>query len=181
MGRHQWIANAGRRKTLGSGHRKEEHVLSIPIPGFGSLTLDHLVLDYNGTLAVDGVLVPGVKEALNTLSETIAVHVVTADTFGLAAEGLQGVNCKLTVLEKGSQDQAKADFVNRLGPDRTVSIGNGRNDALMLSASGLGIVVILAEGACSVSLNAADVVCTDIIHALDLLMHPLRLTATLRS
>jgi soluble P-type ATPase len=87
----------------------------------------------------------------------------------------------MSVLEKGGQDQAKADFVKRLGADRTVSIGNGRNDALMLSASRLGIAVVLAEGASTVSLNAADIVCTDIVHALELLMHPLRLTATLRS
>jgi soluble P-type ATPase len=156
-------------------------LLSIQIPGFGSLTLEHVVLDYNGTLAVDGVLIPGVKEVLNLLSEKLTVHVVTADTFGLAAKGLYGVNCQLTVLEKGHQDQAKADFVHRLGTDRTVSVGNGRNDALMLSASRLGIAVILAEGASTVSLNAADIVCTDIVCALELLTHPLRLTATLRS
>ncbi len=156
-------------------------MISIQIPGFGALTLEHLVLDYNGTLAVDGILLPGVKAALNTLATKLTVHVVTADTFGLAAKGLQGVTCKLTILEKGRQDQAKADFVNRLGADQTVSIGNGRNDALMLSASTLGIAVVLAEGASTVSLNAADIVCTDIVHALELLMHPLRLTATLRS
>jgi soluble P-type ATPase len=139
------------------------------------------VLDYNGTLAVDGLLLPGVKAALNTLAAKLAIHVVTADTFGKAADGLAGVDCRLTVLEAGRQDQAKVNFVNRLGAKRTASIGNGRNDALMLSASALGIAVILAEGASTVSLNAADIVCTDIVSALELLMHPLRLTATLRS
>lgn len=156
-------------------------MLSITVPGFGSVTLENLVLDYNGTLAVDGVLLPGVKEALNTLAAQLSVYVVTADTFGKAADGLEGVNCRLTVLEPGRQDQAKVNFVNRLGADRTASIGNGRNDALMLAASALGIVVILAEGASTVSLNAADIVCTDIVSALELLVHPLRLTATLRS
>jgi soluble P-type ATPase len=122
-------------------------MLSITVPGFGSVTLENLVLDYNGTLAVDGVLLPGVKAALNTLAAQLSVYVVTADTFGKAAGGLEGVNCRLTVLEPGRQDQAKVNFVNRLGADRTASIGNGRNDALMLAASALGIVVILAEGA----------------------------------
>jgi soluble P-type ATPase len=51
----------------------------------------------------------------------------------------------------------------------------------MLSTSRLGMAVVLAEGASAVSLNAADVVCTDIVQALELLMNPLRLTATLRS
>ena len=154
---------------------------SIQIPDFGVLTLDHLVLDYNGTLAVDGLLVPGVKDALNMLAEKVTIHVVTADTFGKAAEGLAGVDCRLTVLDPGRQDLAKASFVEGLGADRTASIGNGRNDALMLAASALGIAVILGEGASMASLSAADIVCTDIVSALELLMHPLRLTATLRA
>ena len=156
-------------------------MIAIQIPGFGSLQLEHLVLDYNGTLAVDGVLLPGVEEALNRLSDKLTVHVITADTFGIAAKGLQGVICKLSVLGKDKQDLAKADFVESLGTDRTVSIGNGRNDARMLSACRLGIAVILKEGASALSLTAADIVCTDIVDALELLMHPLRLTATLRS
>jgi soluble P-type ATPase len=160
--------------------KKEDNMLSRQIPGFGTLTLEHLVLDYNGTLAVDGLLLPGVKSALNALAADLAIHVVTADTFGMAADGLDGVSCRLTVLEAGRQDQAKVNFVNRLGADRTASIGNGRNDALMLEASALGIAVILGEGASMVSLNAADIVCTDIVAALELLRHPLRLVATLR-
>jgi P-type E1-E2 ATPase len=153
----------------------------ISIPGFGDLTLDHLVLDYNGTLAVDGQLLPGVKTALNDLSRHLAIHVVTADTFGRAAESLKQVDCRLHVLAAGQQDQAKVDFVNQLGAHRTASIGNGRNDRLMLAAAALGIAVILGEGASTLSLNAADIVCTEIISALELLKHPLRLTATLRS
>jgi soluble P-type ATPase len=155
-------------------------MLSLSIPGFGPLTLEQAVLDYNGTLAVDGLLLPGVQNALNRLSEQLAIHVVTADTFGKAAQGLAGVHCRLTVLEGAQQDQAKVDFVNRLGAERTASIGNGRNDAGMLAASALGIAVILGEGASVASLNAADIVCTDVVSALELLNHPLRLTATLR-
>jgi P-type E1-E2 ATPase len=154
---------------------------SLSIPGFGNLNLEHLVLDYNGTLAVDGQLLPGVKTVLNTLSRDLTIHVVTADTFGKAAEGLEQVDCRLRVLPAGQQDQAKVDFVNQLGAKRTASIGNGRNDRLMLAAAALGIAVILGEGASTLSLHAADIVCTDIVSALELLNHPLRLTATLRS
>lgn len=156
-------------------------MLSIDIPGYGPLNLEHLVLDYNGTLAVDGELLPGVAAALNALAANVTVHVVTADTFGKAAAGLKGIDCQLTVLEAGRQDRAKADFVQGLGAARTVCIGNGRNDALMLEAAGLGIAVILGEGAAALSLAAADIVCTDIVAALTLLTRPLRLTATLRS
>ncbi len=155
-------------------------MLAISIPGFGSLSLQNLVLDYNGTLAVDGGLIPGVRETLNTLSAQLAVHVVTADTFGIASKGLDGSNCRLTVLKAGTQDRAKADYVDALGAQQTVSIGNGRNDALMLAASAIGIAVIIGEGASTAAIQSADIVCTDIVSALELLVHPLRLTATLR-
>ena len=91
------------------------------------------------------------------------------------------VPCELTVLPPGSQDQAKLEFVNRLGADRTVCIGNGRNDRLMLEAAALRLCVILAEGAAAKTIQAADVVCGGIVAALELLTNPLRLTATLRS
>lgn len=51
----------------------------------GTLTLATIVCDYNGTLAVDGVLLPGVKEAINKITD-IDIHVITADTFGAAEE-----------------------------------------------------------------------------------------------
>ncbi|MEZ4567516.1 MAG: hypothetical protein R2860_11350 [Desulfobacterales bacterium] len=51
----------------------------------------------------------------------------------------------------------------------------------MLRASALGIAVILEEGASAQTLQSADVVCTSIVSALSLLIHPLRLIATLRS
>jgi soluble P-type ATPase len=155
--------------------------MEITIPGYGRLHLEHLVMDYNGTLAVDGRLVDGVCEALTALSEELTLHVLTADTFGKAAFGLEGVPCKLSLLPDDDQHNRKRDYVVSLGAERTVSIGNGRNDQLMLKASALGIAVMLVEGIAAETLLASDVVCTSIIDALDLLRNPLRLTATLRS
>ena len=37
-------------------------MIKVSIPGFKSLSLKYLVLDYNGTIAIDGALVPGVKK-----------------------------------------------------------------------------------------------------------------------
>ncbi|MFZ0611794.1 MAG: ATPase P [Desulfobacterales bacterium] len=156
-------------------------MIEVTIPGYGTLRLDYLVLDHNGTLAVDGLLVPGVRESLEKLAEKLEIFVVTADTFGRARAQLEGIPCQLTILPPGDQDRGKLAFVDQLGRERTVCIGNGRNDALMLEAAALGIAVILAEGAAVATLNAADVVCVGIIPALELLMNPLRLTATLRS
>ncbi len=157
-------------------------MIEISIPDFGNLRIRHLVLDYNGTLACDGKLLDGVKEELITLSKSLDIHVLTADTFGKAKAGLDGIPCELTILPEGAQDdKGKLDFITQLGASETACIGNGRNDRLMLEKSALGIAVILEEGAASLTLASADVVCKDIVAALKLFSHPLRLTATLRS
>jgi soluble P-type ATPase len=156
-------------------------MIQVDIPGYRELQLTHLVMDYNGTLAVDGQLAPGVGEALAALAPQIAIHVITADTFGKAADQLKDTPAKLSILPAGHQDVAKRDFVNRLGCGATVAVGNGRNDRLMLQAVELGIAVVLREGAAVETLAAADIVCNGILPALELLLHPLRLTATLRS
>ena len=156
-------------------------MIDVDIPGFGELHLAHLVLDYNGTLAVDGELLPGVFDRLSALSRRLGIHVVTADTFGRVRSAMSNLQATVTVLPVARQDEAKLNYVRQLGADRTVAVGNGRNDRLMLEAAALGIGVILGEGASSLTLGAADVVCTSIGDALDLLTHPLRLTATLRA
>src|SRR6056297_2995337 len=155
--------------------------MEILIPGHGELKLKHLVMDYNGTLAIDGRLIEGVSKALNRLSEALSLHVLTADTFGIAKEELEGVACEVTILPGAEQQEGKLQFIKTLGAGQTVAIGNGRNDQLMLREAALGIAVILKEGACTETVTAADVVCPTIESALELLLNPLRLTATLRS
>jgi soluble P-type ATPase len=151
------------------------------IPGFGLLRLEHLVLDYNGTLALDGRLLPGVKTRLRALARRLQVHVLTADTFGTARRALAGTPCDLAVLGAARQDLAKARYVRRLGAARTACVGNGRNDRAMLRLARLGVAVMQGEGAAVQALVAADVAVDSIADALDLLLQPRRLTATLRS
>ena len=156
-------------------------MLEIDVPGYRKLRLEHLVLDYNGTLACDGKLLPGAGERLKELSSRLHIHVLTADTFGLAGSELAGTPCKLSILPPEGQDAGKLRYVQKMGADVTVAIGNGRNDRLMLEGSALGIAVLQREGAATEALLASDVVCPGILDALDLLLHPLRLIATLRS
>jgi soluble P-type ATPase len=156
-------------------------MLELDIPRFGELRVAHLVLDYNGTLAVDGRLLPGAGERLRRLASVLDVHVVTADTFGRVRRELRALPCEVVILGAGAHDRAKAAYVRRLGAARTACIGNGRNDRLMLRACALGIAVILAEGASALSLQEADVVVTKVQDALDLLLEPKRLLATLRA
>jgi len=155
-------------------------MLEIEIPGFGDLALAHLVLDYNGTLAADGKVLPDVPGHLARLAGALEIHVVTADTYGTAREALAGAGVRITILSGGAEDTAKAEFVRRLGAGATAAAGNGRNDVLMLQEAALGIALMQQEGAAPQAVAAADVVCPDILAALDLLIHPLRLKATLR-
>jgi len=156
-------------------------MLAVEIPGFGALRLEHLVLDYNGTLALDGEPLPGVRDALCALASSLTIHVLTADTFGKAGSRLQGLPCRRSVLDAANQDAAKQAYVEALGPATVVCIGNGRNDRLMLEAAALGIAVVQEEGAAVEALTSADVVAPSIAAALALLTNPLRLVATLRS
>jgi len=155
-------------------------VLEVNIPGYGQLQLEHLVLDYNGTLACDGQLLDGVGERLHKLSEQLHIHVITADTFGSVKTALEGIPCELVILPAGSQDTGKLTYIEQLGSATAVCVGNGRNDTLMLKEAALGLAVLQAEGAAVAALTAADVVCPNILAALDLLAHPFRLVATLR-
>jgi len=156
-------------------------MIEIQIPGREVLRLSYLVSDYNGTLACDGKLIPGVAVLLKDLSTDLQVHVVTADTFGLAQQQLKGLPVKLKILGQDNQAQKKADYVAELGPQQTVALGNGCNDRLMLKTAVLGICVIESEGVCLQSLQAANVASRSAVAALELLLHPQRLVATLRT
>jgi soluble P-type ATPase len=156
-------------------------MISLTIPGFADLQLKYLVSDYNGTLAVDGVLLPGLRELIPQISRDLQIHAITADTFGCAAKELQDLPVQLTITPPDSQAEAKRDFVARLGEQYVVAIGNGRNDRLMLKAAALGIVVIQQEGSATETIREADVVARNIIEALELLRHSQRLVATLRT
>lgn len=155
--------------------------MELDIPGYGNLRLSFLVLDYNGTLAYNGRLIPGAEDRLAELSKSFDVHILTADTFGNARQEVSGLHRNIAVIGKEHQARAKVDYVRRLGERETVALGNGRNDAMMLQEAALGIAVIQEEGCAVEALLAADIVTTSVVDALDLLLHPLRLTATLRS
>lgn len=157
-------------------------MLTVEIPGRGVLNLEHIVLDFNGTMALDGVLLPGVKERLNLLAEKLQVHILTADTFGTGREACREIKGRVHILEQGRAGaELKKGFIAALGKDTTVTVGNGTNDTLMLKEAALGIMVLGPEGASGKALQAADVVVTDINHGLEMLLNPKRLVATLRA
>ena len=83
-------------------------------------------------------------------------------------------------IPRGGEAKAKAVYVQALGPESVVAVGQGANDAGMLREAAIGIAVASIEGLAIDSLTAADVVVPDIAAAFELLEYPTRLVATLR-
>lgn len=156
-------------------------MIDLDIPGFGAFSIIHLVLDYDGTLALNGSLLPGVREVLGMLAPLLEIHVITADTFGIAAQHLSGLPVELTIIPEVDQAEAKLEYVRNLGAASVIAIGNGRNDRKMLEAAAIGIFTVQKEGGSLRALSRADVITTNVLDALELLRYPKRLVATLRS
>jgi soluble P-type ATPase len=152
----------------------------ITIPNFKRLKLQHLVLDYNGTVATDGKLLESVKTLLPQLTQHYTVHIITADTFGSVKKEVEAFDVEVKILSSDDHTQEKADFVRELGAMHTVAMGNGNNDALMLHTAELSIAILGEEGCSMQTLQEADLLCKSISDALELLLHPKRLIATLR-
>jgi len=161
--------------------KSKNPMITFDIPGRDQSRLIHIVLDYNGTVAEDGIIFEIVKHKLILLQKSLKIHVITADTFGTVKDEMADLSVEVITIPKYNQDRAKKKFVEELGPENVVSIGNGRNDGLMLQTSALGILVVNSEGASVQSLLKADVMCLSISDALDLLLKPKRLIATLRN
>ena len=155
-------------------------MIEINIPGRGYYRLKHLLLDLNGTIALDGELLGGVEERLARLRALIDIWLVSADTFGSATALGNKLGVKVSVLPEGGESARKLEIVKKLGRDSTVCVGNGSNDAAMLESAAVGICVIGGEGASGIALRASAVVVNSIDAALDLLLNTTRLVATLR-
>ena len=153
---------------------------TIEIPYYRTLTLEHIVLDYNGTIAKDGVLKDKVKALLPKLCENYTVHVITADTFGSVKTQMGGFDVVVKVLQTDDHTAEKAAYVDVLGKEHCVAVGNGNNDAHMLRNAILGIAIIGDEGCATPTLLQSDINCKEIADALALLHDEKRLIATLR-
>jgi P-type E1-E2 ATPase len=155
-------------------------VIEIDIPGRGSLQLQHLVSDVNGTLAVDGQLIEGVARQIARLKDRLTIHLLTADTHGRQAAIDKQLELTAVRIAPGNEAGQKADYVRRLGAQTVAALGQGANDAAMLKEAALGICVMSQEGLAAETLLSADLLLPDIAAALELFNQPLRIAASLR-
>ncbi len=155
-------------------------MIAIDVPGGPRLELHHAIVDFNGTLACDGVLIDGVAQRLVALAQRLAIHVATGNTTGTAPSALAPLPVELHLMPAAGQAEAKRALMSSLGAQRCVAIGNGRNDREIVAGAALSIAVIGREGGAAETLAVADIVCADIRDALDVVMTPARVVATLR-
>ena len=155
-------------------------MIELNIPGRGTIELEHLVCDVNGTLAVDGNLGEGLSRLLNSLGDRLTIHLLTADTHRRQGQIDQQLGMHATRLQAGNEAQQKAAYVENLGAAKVVAIGQGANNAAMLKRSAIGICILSSEGSAVEALLNADIFVPDIYTALELLEKPLRIVATLR-
>ena len=153
----------------------------VEIPGRKKIEIKNVMLDYNGTIAIDGYLIKDVDKTINELVNNINFHVITADTYGSVKKELTNINCKIVKIPEENQDKSKLDYLLTIGKETTLCVGNGKNDRLMLEKSILGIALIQEEGLCVEALSAADIVCKSIMDVFAYFKKPDRLKATLRN
>ena len=136
-------------------------MIKTQIPGWGELAIENLILDFNGTIAKDGRVMDGVKELLEKIHDQgVTIYIVTADTNGTVMEECAKLPVEVKIFDSDTVARDKRCLCQSLGCERTASIGN--------------------EGAYTNSAMQADVLVTDICNALELLLSPNRMTATLR-
>jgi len=156
-------------------------MLTLEIKNLGRIDIQNLVLDMNGTITCDGKLIDGIYERIQSLKKLLDIYIISADTFGTAKKIAEQLGVKRIQLNASSREsKQKAAFVDSLNPKMTIVIGNGQNDVRMLKIARIGIGVIGSEGMIADLFSSAKIIVTSPIDALELLLQPKRLIATLR-
>jgi len=157
------------------------NLVVLKIPGQDECTLENIVFDYNGTLAVDGVIDKKIKSRLTKLAEHFNVYILTADTYGTVTDQCKNLNVTVKTFPKENAGLEKRKIIQGLNGDKTIAVGNGFNDIKMLKESRLTFAVIEKEGCCGQLIYHADIVVNSILDVLDALENPARIKATLRN
>ena len=152
----------------------------IHIPSLKEINIKNILFDFNGTLAKNGKVGKKRKHLLQKICETYKVYVITADTFGSVQKELKDLNLEVIVLSSNNHTKEKKEFLKILGKENTIALGNGKNDAKMLKSAIVSIAILGDEGCAKETLLASDIVCKSIVDAMELLLYPKRLIATLR-
>ncbi len=154
-------------------------MILIERPGQEPLEIDHLLIDFEGTLAMDRRVHPKAKDKINLLSKRLKIYIFVKEEKERAEEVLKKVKAEIIFLNKGEASKQKLELIQSLGSFRTAVIGNGIDDLSIIKEAALGMVILGKEGTSGALIQIANLVFTDVIDALDFLLKPLRQRATL--
>lgn len=154
--------------------------MKIVIPEYKTLDIDTLFLDFNGTIAVDGIIPVGVKQRLTALAERFRIYILTADTNGNAKDQCEGLPVILQTFPTGNAREYKKELIKATGSKHCAAMGNGRNDELMLKEAALSIAIMDKEGMYGRLFKEADICVRSMQDGLDLFLYPNRIIAGLR-
>lgn len=100
-------------------------MLKIIIPGQNDLSIENIVFDLNGTLATDGKLKPALKEMMAKIKSFSDIYILSSDTYGYVQNECNGIGIKVHVPSGKNGGMEKKEFVQELGPESAICIGNG--------------------------------------------------------
>jgi soluble P-type ATPase len=155
-------------------------MIEIQIPGRNNVLIKNVVFDYNGTIAVDGVIPQDIRNELITLSRILNIYVLTADTYGNVRTQCKELPVSVETFENGNVSICKMEFVMKIGNANTLAVGNGINDVEMFKQSALSVAVLGEEGCATKTLFNADIVVKSIKDVFQMLYKTERIKATLR-
>jgi soluble P-type ATPase len=100
-------------------------MITMERPGQEPLGIEYILIDFEGTLAVDRRVDPKAKDKMNLLSRRTKLYVLAQGQDQVAEEVLKKVKAEIVHLKEGESSQGKLNLLNELGAQRTVAIGNG--------------------------------------------------------
>lgn len=156
-------------------------MLTYNIPGTGEIRIENVVFDYNGTVAVDGKLIRGVKESLIELKNYANIYILTADTYGTVKTQCSDLGIDVKTFPKENAGLFKKEIVEKLGAGSTICVGNGVNDVEMFKICKISIATIEGEGCSGRLLIHTDIAVRSIGEAIGLILSKDRMKATLRN
>src|SRR6476620_6455238 len=118
--------------------------MEIAIPGQDPFEITTLILDLNGTLTIDGILIPGVKERIEKIQREQKLRTVlfTGDTLGTGGAIAKELDIEVrktpTALDKRSEAW-------KLGAKESATIGNGNIDLELFKVTRFRIMVLQDE------------------------------------
>lgn len=148
------------------------------VPGVGELELNTIIFDLNGTLTVRGKLPQEVFEQIQKLRDIGFTCVLfSGDQRGNAQKLAQELGIDFVPTK---DTKAKREAARKYDKEHIVAVGNARIDIGVFENAKVRIGTLQAEGIHPGILSHIDILVPSIINALDLLLDPDSLAATMR-